>query len=460
MEFESESPELPGLLSVLSILQGAGMVVHKEFTLIVFQPSLEKLRNSFKVPQQRRKTALRAVLYPPVGVEVPIPQQDTPKPQKALDDGFDRYLSNLMFRHLKCYKDLLTTRKDSDSTDPKMVLSYCTTYCPEIAKPERLELENVLRLQGHRIFKIHDTPEIEKKSRQKKIHVVVFIHQSMRFHLHLLPHIDVLRNMNRVSFRMFGLRLDRGPDPSKKHLITVDERIWPFGSVILMTNRFLACHVSVVGQVLMYQKVKAASTKFCVASDFRDRLEAFAITLARLGGDPALGQEVLTITYRLESHIVSETSEDVISLELPERAAPPRFASPGMMDLEPGEIPAACNELELVAAAAERELDTEAEFENMIDMFALLHLEQATEHRRFIVCHSQSESAQAQDFQKLFPTVSCPLSSADWFWADFCISLLQITFVDPEKAVKELHPPGSARGTNFRNLRTAPITKK
>jgi len=408
MDFESESSEPTGLLSVLSVLQGAGLVVHKEFTLIVFQPSLEKLRNSFKVPLQRRKTALRGVLYPPIGIEVPVPPQDTPKPQKALDDGFDRYLSNLMFRHLECYRDLLTTRKDPDPTDPKAVQSYCTTYCPEIVKPERLELENVLRLQGHRIFKISGTLELEKKSRQKKIYVVVFIHQSLRFQLHLLPHIDMLRTMNGVSFRLFGLRLDRGPDPSKRHLITVDERIWPFGSIILMTNKFLASHVPVVRQVLMYQKVKAASTKLCVASDFKDRLEAFAITLVRLGGEPTHGHEILKITYDLESRIASESSEQVISLELPERAILARAARQTTMDLGPGEISTNSSEAELVAAAAERELDTEAEFEHMIDIFALFHLEQATEHRRFIVCHSKTESAQARDLQKLFPTVSCP----------------------------------------------------
>jgi len=475
LDCDPESSELPGLLSVLSTLQGAGIVVHKEFTLIVFRPSLEKLKNSFKAPQQRNKTALRAALYPPIGVGTPDSQPDTPMPQKALDDGFDWYLSNLMFRHTGCYKDILKKRH-SDST----AVEFSTTICPEIARRERLELENVLRLQGHRIFKCADFLELEKKLRNKKSHVTVFIHQSLRFQLHLLPHIGGLRSINGVSFRIFGLRLDRVPGPGGEQLTTIDERIWPFGSVILMTNKFLASDTSVVREVLSYQKTKAASTKLCVGSDFIDRLEEFAITFVGLGGDPTLANDILAISYGLRSRIAPESSGDVITLKAPERApstkavpqpaeavpqsaevvpqsaeavpqsaevvsqsaeAVPRSAEvvprsagavpqsaevvpqsagavplsaevvPQAMDLEPGEIPPSPNKTEPMAVAAKQELETEMELEHLIDMFALYHLERATEYRRFIVCYSHSQSTQVLDMQKVFPTVSQQLNT-------------------------------------------------
>jgi hypothetical protein len=385
-----EHVDLSPFLTALSVMNGAGVVVHEEFTLFVFQPSNESLRVAFKTPSQKVRSPLRAVLYPPLGVEVPtLPQGPvTSVPMhKPFDEGFDSYLPNLMHRTLGCYGEFLKKRIPPDHR------SFCVTFCPEISKPERLELELALRMLGHRIVKIHDIQEIDK-TREKmketmkakkisgtpKISVTVFVHTSLRLQIHLLPNIKALRRMPGAVFRFFGMQFNRPyNDPRAERLVTVDYRFWKWGTLILMTPKFIIDNIEGAYQhVFEYQKSKQGSTKLCISSGTCERLKQHAFEIVRL--DQALAKKIMTAAMQLE-----DCTSSGVAMVLPVEVTGPVQSN----ELEPGEIP---------SAPAGTEIDW------IVDRFALYHLENCAEWRRFVVCHSKAE--EVEGMKELFQTVS------------------------------------------------------
>lgn len=358
--------------NALSVFNGAGLILHEEFTLIVFQPSSDQLRTTFKTPLQRVKSPLRAVLYPPLNVKIPEPKRELAVMHKPFDPEFDSYLPNLMFRTLSRYGDCLKQKVPPDRR------SYCVTYCPDIAKVERLELELALRLNGHRIFKTHDVPEVWK---HRKISITVFVHQSLRYQLHLLPHIKLLRKLNSVIFRFFGTKLERGLDPRQGSLVTIDARFWSFGTIILLTPKFIVNNEAALSVVLQYQKAKAGSTKLCIPPKTVERIEKFILNSK--AEDKGQANKILTLLYTIKDRL---ESNDVVELPID---GPVTMAS----ELEPGEI----------GKGGDVVTGTGTEIDVLVDRFALFHLEECEKWRRFIVCHSVRENVEGT--KDLFPTV-------------------------------------------------------
>jgi hypothetical protein len=382
MESLSPNVDPSPFLTALTVMNGAGMVLHPLFTLFVFQPSNDVLRTAFKTPNQKVKSPLRAALYPPLGIAIPPTLQNPVAMHKPFDDGFDSYLPNLMHRQLGCYGEFLKKRIPPDTR------SFCATYCPDIAKPERLELEVALRMLGHRIFKIHDTPEIEKMWKQRRIQLMVFIHQSLRYQLHLLPFIKTLRKHSGVTFRFFGMQLSRALDPRKDYLINVDTRFWSFGTLILLTPKFIGNNEQAVAQVLAYQKGKAGSTKLCLPHKTLDLVRMYATNIS----DKVRGDKILDGVFTLEARI--KTGDTIVlQVDMPE--------SVQSDELEPGEISSAGS-----VAGSDSQIDY------IVDRFALYHLEKCEQFRRFVVCHSVRENVESA--KELFPTVGHCLETSHY----------------------------------------------
>jgi hypothetical protein len=221
--------------------------------MLIFLASSDHLRALFKTPQQRGR-ALRAVVYPPLGIPIPEPSRGVTVMRRAFDEGFSHYLPNLMLRASGGYKDIAMRKALPDRR------CFAVAYCPEIAKVERLELELVLRLNGYRIFKVNDAEEVWKFSQIKKVQVLVSVHQSLQYQLHLLPHIQLLRKSGNPIFRFFGMRLVRGladPDSDRRSLEVVDFRFWSFGTIILLTPKFICNNEPALSVLLKYQAYKA-----------------------------------------------------------------------------------------------------------------------------------------------------------------------------------------------------------
>jgi hypothetical protein len=377
-----EKVDLSPFVTALTVLNGAGVVVHEQFTLFVFQPSNESLRLAFKTPSQKVRSPLRAVLYPPLGVEVPTLPQGPATPvtmHKPLDEGFDSYLPNLMHRTLGCYGDFLKERVSS--ADRR---SFCVTLCPEISKSERIELECALRMLGHKIFKIHDVQRIEQ-TMQKKIKTSVFVHISLRYQLHLLPNIKALRRLPGIAFRFFGMQLNRSySDPRADRLVNVDFRFWTFGTLILMTPKFIIDNIDgAYAQIIAYQKNKHASTKICISSGTCEQLKQHAFDIID-EGERALATKIMDAALQLDEYTSSG-----IALVLPVELTGPVQSH----ELEPGEI-----------GNAGPGAPTGTEIDWIVDRFALFHLERCADWRRFVVCHSRTE--EVAGMKELFQTVS------------------------------------------------------
>ncbi|KAF8245813.1 hypothetical protein K440DRAFT_633119 [Wilcoxina mikolae CBS 423.85] len=310
---------------------------------------------------------------------------------KPFDLEFDSYLPNLMYRTLGHYGSCLKQKVSSERR------SYCVTYCPDIAKTERLELELALRLNGHRIFKTHDIPEVWK---HRKICITVFVHQSLQYQLHLLPHIKLLRKLTSVVFRLFGTKLVRGLDPTQRSLAIIDARFWSFGTIILMTPKFIVNNEAALSVVLQYQKAKAGSTKLCIPPRTIERIEKFI--LCNKVEDKGPANKLLALLYTLKDRL---ESNDVV--ELPVDGPVTMVATPAA-ELEPGEI----GKGGFVSG-------TGTEIDMLVDRFALFHLEECEKWRRFIVCHSIKENVEGT--KDIFPTID---------------------FLDPDMVMKELGSKG------------------
>lgn len=356
----------------LSAFNGAGLIITEVFTMIIFQPTNDKLRGSFKTPMQRIKTPLRGVLYPPINVKIPTPCKEPPTMHPGFDPGFDSYEANLLVRLTGCHGKILGVK-----VPPQEKKSYCITYCPELAKAERIELEQALRQVGHRIVKINDTPELERVWKRKLWELHVFVHSSLQYQLHLLPHIKTLRRLQPVSFRFFGLSMDRAQ--GKHALISVDRPFWKFGTIILLTPKFIVNNETALAYVLAYQKAKAGSTVLCVPKRALDRAERYLVS-GRV--ENVTANNILKLVYQLQDRIVTG---DAIYLPIDGPSI-----SQGH-DLEPGEIGG------LMAGGTGQEIDV------FVDRFAQFHLEKCDVWRKWLVCHSVKENVVGA--RTLLPTV-------------------------------------------------------
>lgn len=166
---EVDRDKSQSFINALVVSHGAGVVLHEEFTLLVFQPSNDKLRQAFKTPMQQNRTPLRAVAYPPFDVSIPF--RESPQDvavQTALKEqpmsGY--YIHTLLERMLgvNCYEIL----QNSKGVDNFII------YCPEIAQAEHEEMEMALKVLGRSCWPVERIPELyEKHGLKMRVNVLV-----------------------------------------------------------------------------------------------------------------------------------------------------------------------------------------------------------------------------------------------------------------------------------------------
>lgn len=152
-DMEVDRDKSQPFIAALVVLHGAGVILHEDFTLLIFQPSNDKLRQAFKTPMQQQRTALRAVAYPPFDVQIPV--QDSLHAVGAqrslngrLTSGF--YVHTILDKMLgvNCMK-ILESSKGSDNI---------IIYCPEIARAEQDEMEYALKVLKKECWPVNVIP--------------------------------------------------------------------------------------------------------------------------------------------------------------------------------------------------------------------------------------------------------------------------------------------------------------
>lgn len=174
-DMEVDRDKSQPFISALVVLHGAGVILHEDFTLLIFQPSNDKLRQAFKTPIQPQRTALRAVAYPPFDVLVPI--RDPPRVQKALNEqpmsGF--YIHTILDKMLgvNCM-EILQSSKGSDNI---------IIYCPEIAQAEHVEMEYALKVLKRGCWPVNEIPgRMEKYEKHgSKVRLCVLVCSILQF---------------------------------------------------------------------------------------------------------------------------------------------------------------------------------------------------------------------------------------------------------------------------------------
>lgn len=177
-DMEVDRDKSQPFISSLVVLHGAGVILHEDFTLLIFQPSNDKLRQAFKTPMQQQRTALRAVAYPPF--DVPVPAPDSSREAVAqrtrneqLTSGF--YIHTILDKMLgvNCM-DILQSSKGSDNI---------IIYCPEIARAEQDEMEYALKVLKRGCWPVNEIPgRMEKYEKHgSKIRLCVLVGHILQF---------------------------------------------------------------------------------------------------------------------------------------------------------------------------------------------------------------------------------------------------------------------------------------
>lgn len=176
-DMEVDRDKSQPFISALVVLHGAGVILHEDFTLLIFQPSNDKLRQAFKTPMQQQRTALRAVAYPPF--EVPVPARDSHQAavQRALIEQpmSGLYIHTILDKMLgfNCM-EILHSSKGSDNI---------IIYCPEIAQAEQDEIEHALRALKRECWPINEIPgRIEKYEKYgSKVRLCILVCPRLQF---------------------------------------------------------------------------------------------------------------------------------------------------------------------------------------------------------------------------------------------------------------------------------------
>ncbi|KAH8145771.1 uncharacterized protein LAJ45_10248 [Morchella importuna] len=338
-DMEMDLDKSQSFLNSIVVSHGAGVVLHEGFSLLIFQPSNDKLRGAFKTPMQQTRTALRAVAYPPFDVPIPIRNsiaESMVQIQKALkpESMNGLYIHTLLERLLGVkFPEILQNTKGGDNF---------IIYCPEIAHSEAEEMETALKCLGRTSYSVDQIPSLyaNKSTREK---VCVLVHFSLRRQLHLLPHIRHLKSREQ-QFYFFGARLERSCSPGEMETHPV--RFWNFGTLIMLTPKFVLENEIAMNHVLNYQRIKAASTTLCFSGAMLAQAEAKVLEKPSSETEKALKYAWLLMDKKGRGEAFELQIQDADGCD---------------------------------------------EFETIADAFAMYQLEHCAEYRRFMIGHSEDE---------------------------------------------------------------------
>ncbi|KAL7276649.1 hypothetical protein RUND412_000354 [Rhizina undulata] len=340
-----EGQEQP-LIDTLTKYHGAGVVIHEDFTLLIFLSSNEHLRTAFKPPAQHTiKTPLRVVAYPPLDVEIPTPSNVVSKiPEAGPIQTEPFYIHELLQRFLG-----VDYRKTVVENQPNYVM-----YSPEIAFAEQQEAKAAMALLGKVPLRPEYVPRlIGKLVRGTKFKISVLIHRAFRRQLHILPKIKILKSKEHpgVKFFFFRTEFDRHIDYPKFE--SGLEQTWSFGTVILVTAQLAITNPKAIDCIIDYQRHKSSSTTLCVPEGFLENVEGYVTSY--MGNEN--GNEVLRALYRLTDKL---QSNELIEIPL------------GNTDKHNSTNPV-------------RPLRA------TLDRFLRFQLENCAKHRRFVICYAAEE---------------------------------------------------------------------
>lgn len=248
---EIDLDEVQPLVNTLSFLKGAGIILHEDFTMLLFLPSNTDLRGAFKLPQQvpqlsaKLKPALRVVVYPRLKGTM-IPFKDMTRDYQAMQAGpasvIPRWEHDIRFS-LPTYMSLTIgidwdeiLEVDKNKGEALILLVY-----PPIAEAEGREYREALETLGRTVIDISEVSATRGR-------IIVMIHQSLRRQLHLIPQINQLRKKTDFSFWFFGMKID--------HRGVIEDRpqkIWLMGAVIFITPQLIVASPPAFQSCLEYQ---------------------------------------------------------------------------------------------------------------------------------------------------------------------------------------------------------------
>ncbi|TGZ84821.1 hypothetical protein EX30DRAFT_9743 [Ascodesmis nigricans] len=196
--------------SSLTLFHGAGVLIHPQFTLLIFLSTNDILRKAFNLLQSNKKGPLRAVAYPPLEPELFTSNTGAP----PLDDGFRHYHPNLYSRTMGLDLASYNTSVLSPST-----VRACVIYSPPLATLEQTELTTLLKIHGVKyVLPYTDIPEFLHHSKRPETRILV--HASFRDKLHLLPHVRELLKVSigipQFQWHFFGLSVEMARYPNLK----------------------------------------------------------------------------------------------------------------------------------------------------------------------------------------------------------------------------------------------------
>lgn len=255
------------LVTSLTYMKGAGVVIHDRFTILFFLPSNNQLKYAFKLPAMKNypklKIYLRLVVLPPLDVPVPVKAMlERAKPiTSPLDSGFDWYHHNLLHRSTGVKFDEIIERDKENMRRMRDSGMFFVFYCPPNVQLEQMEISHAIALYNKKVLKIDEIPGFLDGSRGP-LRLTVMIHQSLRRQLHLLPHINRLRNKTNFQFHLFGTKVEGN------RVLTNQLRIWPLGAVIFITPRLATSFPDVLDHILNYQRLKSTTTKLALPSNW------------------------------------------------------------------------------------------------------------------------------------------------------------------------------------------------
>lgn len=168
-----DSEKVQPVITTIATLHGAGIIFHELFSVVLFQPSNDKISGAFKTSMQQIKTPLRAVVYqnwdPTAPPTLAHPTKDLAG--FACGQKKSQYIHTLLYQMLgvRC-NEILGATKDT----PEGLRNF-VVYYPELCKPEGLEIENALKALDQKLWNIDDIPRVFQEHRYQKFKITILV---------------------------------------------------------------------------------------------------------------------------------------------------------------------------------------------------------------------------------------------------------------------------------------------
>ena len=235
------------------------MVLHEDFTMLIFHISNSDIKTAFKLPQlqtvpNRGRPSFRAVVYPRLeGINIPSVKDiqspgaaeraaDPPWGEDDLRLSLSSYLASIANFD---WDDVLdTARGKKDAGKEKREALYVLTY-PPIATAESEEYKEALESMGKKVIDVKDLRNMKNATMTNRL--TFLIHQSLRRQLHLLPEILRYRKGTGHAYWFYGTKIE------ERRIEDKPQRIWSMGTLIFITPQLIISSPQAMRECMNYQ---------------------------------------------------------------------------------------------------------------------------------------------------------------------------------------------------------------